>query len=224
MTEAKTPDVEPPLLVWFDTEFTTLELEHARFMQVAARVTRFDLTPVSADDGGFVTPVRLPPDAAPSPWVLEHAGALVAAARAPDAPSPAEVETRLLALLDSAAASSGFATPEFVLAGNSIHTDWWLARRDLPRFIARLHYRQLDVTAYKLEWMSRGGEDSFDKTDPALVRQWFPAARAAETRGRHDAQYDIEASIAEMAFYRARLMRPAPSRYSISPPPDVQPR
>ena len=196
----------PPLLVWFDSEFTTLELERARLIQVAARVTRFDLQSMTSDGGGMVSPVRLPPGEEVSPWVSEQLGSLVAAARSPDAPTLGDVESRLLALLDAAVAEAGPA--DFVLAGNSIHTDWWLARRDFPRFMGRLHYRQMDVTAFKLEWIVRGGGDPFDKTDPALVRQWFPAACAAGKQGRHDAQYDIEASIAELAFYRDRLLVP----------------
>ena len=42
-----------------------------------------------------------------------------------------------------------------VMAGNSVHMDWILAQKFLPLFSRRLHYRLLDVTSFKLEWMRR---------------------------------------------------------------------
>jgi oligoribonuclease (3'-5' exoribonuclease) len=71
-----------------------------------------------------------------------------------------------------------------------------------------LHYRQLDVTAFKLEWLARGESDRFDKTDLGAVRAWFPEARLSAAGAQHDAEYDLQASVAELAFYRARMLHP----------------
>ena len=94
-----------------------------------------------------------------------------------------------------------------VLAGNSIHCDWYLARRFLPHFIRRLHYRHLDVTALKLQWRDwfKGGE--FDKARTGLTAKFF-AGPAGSVRGRqHDAYYDVQASIAELNYYRKQLRK-----------------
>lgn len=198
-----------PWLVWFDAEFTSLEFEAAQLLQVATLVTTYDLRRVLPEGGDLCSVVRLPPAVSPSPWVCEQLPLLVKACRAPDAPILQAVENALLALLDRCEAEArrahGGTVPPLVLAGNSVHNDWWLVRRDFPRFLKRLHYRHLDVTSFKLEWKARGGVD-FDKTSPALIRAWFPAARLPAGDGRHDAAYDVQASIAELAFYRASMM------------------
>lgn len=194
-------------LVWFDTEYTDLNLEGARILQIAATVTDPDLRRVRPAEEDLCMPVRLPEDAPVSPWVAEHLAPLLAACRGPEAVTMAGAEGALLGLLDRAAAAAAEGPVEFVLAGNSVHADWWLARRDLPRFMARLHYRQLDVTAFKLEWRERKPAELFEKDNPDMVRAWFPDARL-DGVVQHDAHYDIQASIAELAFYRARLLRP----------------
>ena len=69
-----------------------------------------------------------------------------------------------------------------VLAGNSIHNDrnfikhWW------PAFDATLHYRMLDVSAWKV-WMQGAYGVEFEKTDT------------------HRALGDIRESIAELQYY-----------------------
>jgi oligoribonuclease len=206
---ANTPPNSPAQqlrLVWFDTEYTDLNLEGARILQIAAAVTDADLRRVHPAEEDLCMPVRLAGDTPVSPWVAEHLAPLLAACRGPEAVSLAEAEAALLGLLDRAAAATE-GPVEFVLAGNSVHADWWLARRDLPRFIARLHYRQLDVTAFKLEWRERRPAELFEKDNPGMVRAWFPDARL-DGVVQHDARYDIQASIAELAFYRSRLLRP----------------
>jgi oligoribonuclease len=208
MSSTMSPNTPPPplRLVWFDTEYTDLNLEGARILQIAAAITDPDLCRVHPAEEDLCMPVRLPEDATVSPWVAEHLAPLLAACRGPEAVSLAEAETALFGLLDRAAAAVE-GPVEFVLAGNSVHADWWLARRDLPRFIARLHYRQLDVTAFKLEWRERQPAELFEKDNADMVRAWFPDARL-DGVVQHDARYDIQASIAELAFYRARLLQP----------------
>ncbi|MBN1663210.1 MAG: hypothetical protein JW943_06390 [Deltaproteobacteria bacterium] len=76
----------------------------------------------------------------------------------------------------------------------------------MPRFLSRLHYRHLDVTAFKLEWKRRRPDSEFDKDDPTLIKKYFPEA-VLPVAGKHDAYYDVQASIAELAFYRAHLFQ-----------------
>jgi oligoribonuclease (3'-5' exoribonuclease) len=72
----------------------------------------------------------------------------------------------------------------------------------------RLHYRHLDVTAFKVEWKSLHPDEEFDKDDQETIRQYFPDAVLPVTSRRHNAYYDLQASIAELAFYRRHLFRP----------------
>ena len=92
-----------------------------------------------------------------------------------------------------------------ILAGNSIHNDWLLVRRDLPRFHSRLHYRLLDASGFKSEWLAclGGGEALLDKEDHEALRALFPGIEIEA--GAHDAYFDAQASLAEMAWYREHL-------------------
>ncbi len=96
-----------------------------------------------------------------------------------------------------------------VLAGNSIHADWFLVRKYLPKFLACLHYRHLDVSSLKLQWLQWFEGEEFDKTNVELVKQHFAEAGVALDTQPHDAYYDVIASIAELSFYRSGLMRSA---------------
>jgi oligoribonuclease (3'-5' exoribonuclease) len=92
-----------------------------------------------------------------------------------------------------------------VLAGNSIYADYFLARKYLRRFLSRLSYRLFDVTTMKLEWLFHYGEKKFEKLGkPEAIRKLYRGQD--EILGdKHDAYYDVQASIAELAYYRSRL-------------------
>jgi len=202
-------------LVWFDTEYTSLDLARARLAQVAMVVTDFAGRRVAPPELDCVTPVRLGPRAPVSEFLARECPALVAACRAPGAPSAAAVDrllaARLAAILGPPAARMA---DRPILAGNSIHHDWWLARRDLPNFLARLHYRHLDVSTLKILWLNAGRGPEFQKEDPALVQQYLPGWQLPAGTGRHDAFYDVCCSIAELNYYRRHLLaaenHPAP--------------
>lgn len=88
------------------------------------------------------------------------------------------IERELLELL-----GKHFDTEQKVLlAGNSIHQDRKFIEREWPRLNAALHYRMLDVSAWKVLF-----EGKFKKK---FVKP-----------GAHRALDDIEGSIQEMAYY-----------------------
>jgi oligoribonuclease len=91
-----------------------------------------------------------------------------------------------------------------VLAGNSVHNDWFLMRKFLPGFASRLHYRLLDVSTLKIQWMDAFGGEPFDKESIDQLNQYFPGGGIDATNA-HDALFDIKASIAELAYYRSSL-------------------
>lgn len=114
----------------------------------------------------------------------------------------------LLAAVEASSVSleaAGAATLEFLaahipqprsvpLCGNSIGTDRRFLAAYLPAVNEYLHYRSIDVSSIK-----------------ELCRRWYPAeARQAPRKaGGHRALDDIRESVAELAYYRRAIFRPA---------------
>ena len=88
----------------------------------------------------------------------------------------AEVEKELLEFLDE------YFGAEIYLAGNSIHQDRKFIEKEMPELNKRLHYRMLDVSAWKIYF------------ENALNRKFVK-------REAHRALDDIEGSIEELKFY-----------------------
>jgi oligoribonuclease (3'-5' exoribonuclease) len=201
--------------LWFDSEFSTDDLDRASLLQVALVATDEGLTPKTAprpegllDDEarplGLATYVLPPPDVTLSAFVVREQADVLASARRRGR-APAEVDALLCAWADGVFGRDRALKDRPMLAGNSIHIDWALVRRWLPGLAARVHYRVLDVTALKMEWQRMGGA-KFDKESIDTIRRNFQGADVTES-ARHDAYYDVQASIAELAFYRAGLSR-----------------
>ncbi|MGH9389524.1 MAG: hypothetical protein ACRD1Z_07905 [Vicinamibacteria bacterium] len=203
------------LYCWFDTEYTTLELERARLLEVALIVTDDTLLPLpgtSKDapeallrrDGfsAFLTP---PPEAEISDHVKENYRPLLERCRR-EGGSAEEVDAHLSSYMDSFPETRLASLRERpVLAGNSIYADYFLARKFLPRFLSHLNYRLFDVTTLKLEWLFHYREKKFEKLgSPENIRELYRGLDPI-AGDKHDAYYDVQASIAELAFYRSRL-------------------
>lgn len=205
--------LESSAYLWFDTEYTTLDLDKARLVQVALVITTPRLERVAPMTEDLNLVVRLDPDAFISPWLQETMPDLVQRARSPEAVTVEEADRRLEAYVDRhVVVPLGDDKKKPILAGNSIHADWRLAQRFLPRFSNRLHYRHLDVTTLKLQWQDwMRNEEKFEKDDPELVKKHFSDFNPATLGRQHDAYYDVQASIAELAFYRKKLFRRPPA-------------
>jgi oligoribonuclease len=195
--------------VWFDTEYSDLDLSKAVLLQVAAFVTDASLRRVLSPDEDVRLAIRLSDETGLSDWVRRHLPGLITRCRSADAVDLSEADDRLCVHLAAAAELTGVGEGfRPVLAGNTVHADWWLAHRYLPRFVSRLYYRHLDVTAIKLEWRRfHPRSKEFDKENPQLVQEHFPGAVCPASAQRHDALYDAEASVAELAFYRKHFFR-----------------
>ncbi len=192
--------------VWFDAEFTSLDLDEARFLQVAVVLTDPQLKRFVPEDDDINVFVKLARRQKVSAWVEENLGDCLAHCRSNKAVEIEEIDERLAAYLDEhIAPPSDEEKFRPVLAGNSIHNDWFLVRKFLPKFASRLHYRLLDVTALKLEWEHWFVGEAFDKENIALIKQYFPASSSALDGRPHDAYYDVHASIAELSYYRSQL-------------------
>ena len=203
--------------IWLDTEFTCLDLEEAELLQVAVVITTPALERMTPPEGDLVLYLRLAPGARVSPWVEEHLADLLLKCRGADALPLRAVEQRLCRHLDRVAGTPAKEMDDRpVVAGNSVHADCALLRRLMPGFIDRCHYRIADVSAIKLQWHDHAGGEPFDKEDPERVRQWWPPARLPPAAGAHDAYYDVQASIAELAYYRQVFLKATPCEHQAS--------
>ncbi len=193
--------------VWFDTEFTSLELDEAHLLQVAVMLTDKDLRRITPPEEDINLYIRLPENAHLSSWVKKNIPDLIKKCQSRAAVPVEEVDAKLTALLDRWCGTPLKTIQKRpVMAGNSIHTDWMLARKFFPDFVSRLHYRLLDVSALKIQWLDLTGGAEFKKDDSKAVKKYFPEADLRRLR-QHDACYDIVASAAELAYYRENLLR-----------------
>jgi oligoribonuclease len=193
--------------VWFDAEFTSLELESARLLQVAVIITDTGLNRMHPESEDLNLCIKLEEGEQVSEWVEEHLSGLVAQCRSADAVTIEEADKQIAALLDQYAGTPYESIGDRpVLAGNSVHNDWYLMRRFLPMFGSRLHYRLLDVSTIKIQWQDWAVREPFNKESIDQLNRYFPGG-GIDAANAHDALFDIKASIAELAFYQSQLMR-----------------
>ncbi|MEI6786861.1 MAG: exonuclease domain-containing protein [bacterium] len=195
-------------LVWFDTEYTSLDLEQAHLIQVAMVITDMQGRRIAPQDQDLMTAVRLPEGCSVSDFVAKECPDLVRRARSESTPTSDEVDGMLTARLNSLLGPA----PEKIkdrpiLAGNTIHADWWFARRFLPRFIDRLHYRNLDVSTLKILWLDSKLGPEFDKGNTALIQDNLDGWTLPSGTKQHDALYDVMCSVAEMNYYRRHFLK-----------------
>lgn len=169
----------PTKLLWVDLEMTGLRPETDIILEVAIVVTDFAFNEIARFERGVKHPVdllaRLLDE---NPWYSEYpenkAHFLEMAGQGEDS---ATVEAELVAFV-----KEHFGDEPAVLAGNSIHNDRNFIRHWWPAFDATLHYRMLDVSAWKV-FMQGAHRLEYQKSDS------------------HRAADDIAESIAELRYY-----------------------
>lgn len=171
-------------LVWVDLEMTGLDPASCTIVEIATLVTDGDLNLIAEGPNLII----YQPEAAlahMSDFVRDlhtRSGLLDAIRRSTTSLALAEAET--LAFL-AAHTTQGTA----VLAGNSVWKDRAFLEVYMPRIIAHLHYRMIDVSTVK-----------------ELVRRWYPPElMAPKKQDRHRALDDIRESIEELRWYRAKV-------------------
>ncbi|MDO4753288.1 MAG: oligoribonuclease [Candidatus Saccharibacteria bacterium] len=164
-------------LLWVDLEMTGLDPVKDRILEVAAIATDMSFNEV----GRFEAVVRVSPDLIKKRMVGEFwdknstsRDSLIK--QNSDGEPVSEVEKRLIEFVDK-----NFGK-EIYLAGNSIHQDKKFIEREMPELNKRLHYRMLDVSAWKIYF------------ENALGRKFLKAEE-------HRALSDIEGSIEELKWY-----------------------
>jgi len=166
-------------LLWVDLEMTGLDATKDRILEVAAIVTDWDFNEVDT----FTAVQKVNEALVKSRMVGEFwdnfsdvRSALIE--QNETGVSARKVENQLIDLLDKYFDKN----LPVILAGNSIHKDREFIAHEWPRFNARLNYRMLDVSAWKVVFENK-------------LKRGFPKPEA------HRALDDIRGSILELKHY-----------------------
>lgn len=164
-------------LLWIDLEMTGLDPEKDRILELAAIATGWDLEPMAEMTAVVKVPEKLMKERMVGEFWEKNTesreGLMRQNAKGENA---GEVEKKLLEFMDK------WFGKEVILAGNSIHQDRKFIDREWPEVSRRLHYRMLDVSAWKVVMEGKFGK-KFVK------------------REAHRALDDIQGSISELKWY-----------------------
>ncbi len=164
-------------LLWIDLEMTGLDPEKDRILEVAAIATGWDLESIKTYEGIVKVDKKIIEERMVGEFWEKNANSYktLVAQNANGKPIQ-DIETDLLHFLDD-----NFGDIVY-LAGNSIHQDRKFIDREMPELAKRLHYRMLDVSAWKIYF-----ENALDKK---FIKP-----------ENHRALSDIEGSINELKYY-----------------------
>ncbi len=170
-------------LLWIDLEMTGLDPEKDRILEVAAIATGWDLKPIKTYEGIVKVNSRIIKKRMVGEFWNKNQESYNSLVAQNETGRPAkEIEKELLRFLDE-----NF-DGEIYLAGNSIHQDRKFIDRELPALSKRLHYRMLDVSAWKIYFENALGK-KFIKPE------------------NHRALSDIEGSIDELKYYLGMIKK-----------------
>lgn len=176
------PAFKPQRILWIDLEMTGLDPIEDRILEVAALVTDWDFKEIARYEAvKKVGPALMKKRMVGEFWD-EYAtvrDALVA--QNLTGKNGRTVENELLDFI-----SEHVGEDKVLLAGNSIHQDRKFIENEWPRLNDRLHYRMLDVSAWKVVFEGKYGK-KFAKPE---------AHRALE---------DIRGSIEELQYYLKKV-------------------
>jgi oligoribonuclease len=163
-------------LLWVDLEMTGLNIDEHVIIEVAAIVTDWDFKTLARYSAVINQPEEVLQRS--NPWALDQhtKSGLLDRVRSEGENEKVVVEDLRKFI------QSHFGDEPAVLAGNSIHNDRTFIKKWWPTVDGLLHYRMLDVSAWKLVLQGKYGV-AFDKLDT------------------HLAEDDIKASIAELEYY-----------------------
>lgn len=175
MTKAK--------ILWIDLEMTGLDPKEDRILEVAAIATSWDFK----ESGRYEAVKAVGPNLMKQRMVGEFWETYSEVRDAlmkqnADGKNGRTVENELIAFLDEHFEEG----VPVLLAGNSIHQDRKFIENEWPRLNERLHYRMLDVSAWKVVFDGK-------------YKKRFAKPEA------HRAMQDIEGSIEELQYYLGKV-------------------
>ena len=166
-------------LLWIDLEMTGLDPEQDKICEVAAIATDMELNQVATYEAVVKVDDQLMRNRMVGEfWEKNSASRDALIAQNASGKPIAEVEQELLAFVNQNFSSKH---PVY-LAGNSIHQDRKFIEREMPELNKRLHYRMLDVSAWKI-YFENALNKKFTKPE------------------NHRALDDINGSIEELKWY-----------------------
>ena len=199
-------DNKSPGYVWFDAEFTSIDLETAQVLQIAAIATDINLNPVNVEDNEINIIIKINKNDQVSSWVKDNLSILLNKCFSDEA---VDVDDADLIIKEWMINIFGHPNDDIykrpILAGNSVHNDWFMIRKFFPNFKKCLHYRLLDVSTLKIlwkDWNISGKE--FNKESIDEINKYYTGEYISKL-DPHDALFDIKASISEMSFYKKNL-------------------
>ena len=164
-------------LLWVDLEMTGLDPEKDRILEVAAIATGWDLEPMAEMTAVVKVPASLMRKRMVGEFWEKNAESRDALMEQnAEGGDVLEAQKQLLQFVEQ------YFGKEIILAGNSIHQDRKFIDREWPELAQRLHYRMLDVSAWKVYFEGAKGK-KFVK------------------REAHRALDDIQGSIEELKWY-----------------------
>ncbi|MBI1856767.1 oligoribonuclease [Candidatus Saccharibacteria bacterium] len=169
----------PSKLLWVDLEMTGLDPTKDLLLEVAAEITDFNFKTL----GSYEAHIKQPRDKVvarmqANVWWRDYPeNRDTFLAKLDESKSLVEVENELIGLV-----KEHFGDEPAVLAGNSIHNDRNFLKHWMPSLDLKLHYRMLDVSAWKILMQGKYGV-------------------IFEKNSTHRAFDDIQASIAELQYY-----------------------
>lgn len=166
----------PTKLLWVDLEMTGLDSQNDVIIEVAAEVTDFNFKTLASYEAVIHHPDEVMDRA--NDWAkAQHAKSGLTERVRTEGRAERDVVHELVGFI-----SAQFGGEPAILAGNSIHNDRLFIRRWWPEVEDVLHYRMLDVSAWKVLMQAKYGA-TFEKKEV------------------HRAFDDIQASIAELQYY-----------------------
>lgn len=172
-------------LVWIDCEFTGLDPNHNRLIEIATIITDAELNIIAT---GPCLAINQPEEllSGMDEWNTTHhtASGLVSKVMESEI-DDAEAERLTLEFVREH--TSPGSSP---LCGNTISQDRRFLRRYMPDLHAHFHYRSIDVSTVK-----------------ELVKRWNPDLPPFAKAGGHRALDDIRESVSELAYYRQHIFK-----------------
>lgn len=164
-------------LLWVDLEMTGLDPKKDKILEVAAIATDIKLNEIARMTAVVKVDENLMKERMQGEFWEKNSASRDALFAQNETGEPVEtVEKKLLDFLNQ------YFGKEVYLAGNSIHQDHKFIENEMPILNAKLHYRMLDVSAWKIYF-----ENALNKK--------FTKPEA------HRALDDIEGSIGELKWY-----------------------